>query len=89
MNCEELNKRYGAPGRIVFREGAQGYPIVALANQYGSAELSLFGAQVRIPLNLGRTRRIMAESRYAGPGSGRMVLKVLMAMDSPVAVFGA
>ena len=46
MNCEELNKRYGAPGRIVFRDGPQGYPIVALANQYGSAELSLFGAQV-------------------------------------------
>ncbi|MBR3820383.1 MAG: hypothetical protein IKJ37_02045 [Kiritimatiellae bacterium] len=45
-NCEELNKRYGTPGRIVFRDGPQGYPIVALANQYGSAELSLFGAQV-------------------------------------------
>lgn len=46
MNCEELNKRYGAPERIVFREGPQGTPIVALANQYGSAEISLFGAQV-------------------------------------------
>ena len=46
MNCEELNRRYGAPGRIVFREGPQGYPIAALANQYGSAEISLFGAQV-------------------------------------------
>lgn len=46
MNCEELNRRYGAPGRIVFREGPQGAPIVAIANQYGSAEISLFGAQV-------------------------------------------
>ena len=46
MNCEELNKWYGAPGRIVFREGPQGYPVVAIANQYGSAEVSLFGAQV-------------------------------------------
>lgn len=46
MNCEELNKRYGAPERIVFREGPQGFPIVALANQYGSAEISLYGAQV-------------------------------------------
>ena len=46
MNCEELNRRYGAPERIVFREGPQGTPIVALANQYGSAQVSLFGAQV-------------------------------------------
>lgn len=46
MNCEELNRRYGAPGRIVFRENAHGIPIVALANQYGSAEVSLYGAQV-------------------------------------------
>lgn len=46
MNCEELNKRYGAPERIVFREGPQGFPVVALANQYGSAEISLYGAQV-------------------------------------------
>jgi len=46
MNCEELNRRYGAPDRIVFRESAQGFTVAALANQYGSAEISLFGAQV-------------------------------------------
>ncbi len=46
MNYEELNRRYGAPGRIVFREDPQGIPVAALANQYGSAEISLFGAQV-------------------------------------------
>lgn len=46
MNCEELNRRYGAPERIVFRYGRQGSPVVALANQYGSAEVSLFGGEV-------------------------------------------
>ena len=46
MNCEELNRRYGAPDRIVFRGSAQGFTVAALANQYGSAEISLFGAQV-------------------------------------------
>ena len=46
MNCEELNKRYGAPGRIVFRDGPQGTPVAALANQYGSAEISIYGGQV-------------------------------------------
>lgn len=46
MNCEELNRRYGGPGRIVFRDGPQGHPVVSLANQYGSAVVSLYGAQV-------------------------------------------
>lgn len=45
MTCEELNRRYGAPGRIVFRENDEGVQIAALANQYGTAEISLYGAQ--------------------------------------------
>ena len=44
-DCEALNRRYGAPGRIVFRPSRHDAPIVVLANQYGSAEISLFGAQ--------------------------------------------
>lgn len=43
--CETLNRRYGAPGRIVFRPSRHGAPIAVLANQYGTAELALFGAQ--------------------------------------------
>ena len=45
MNCETLNRRYGAPGRIVFRPSHHDVPIVVLANQYGTAEISLLGAQ--------------------------------------------
>jgi len=44
--CAALNRRWGAPGRIVFRPSPMGHPIVALANQYGSCEVSLFGGQV-------------------------------------------
>jgi len=44
-DCEELNRRYGAPGRIVFRPSRHGSPIVVLANQYGSAEVALLGGQ--------------------------------------------
>ncbi len=44
-DCESLNRRYGAPGRIVFRPSRHGSPIVVLANQYGSAEVALLGAQ--------------------------------------------
>jgi len=44
-DCEDLNRRYGAPGRIVFRPSKHDAPIVVLANQYGSAEVALFGAQ--------------------------------------------
>ncbi len=46
VQIEELNTRFGAPGRIVFREGFAGYPNVALANKYGSAEIALLGANV-------------------------------------------
>ncbi len=46
QTVEELNKRYGAPGRIVFRPGHCGYPEVVLVNQYGSAEIALYGANV-------------------------------------------
>ena len=41
-----LNKRFGAPGRIAFRTGEAGLPIVALVNQYGSCEVSLYGGHV-------------------------------------------
>lgn len=46
MNIEELNKRFGAPGRIVFRTGYAGYPQVALANKYGTAEIALLGGNI-------------------------------------------
>lgn len=44
MTIDELNRRYGAPERIVFRAGHCGYPEVALCNKYGVAEVALLGA---------------------------------------------
>ena len=41
-----LNKRFGAPGRIAFRSGQAGLPIIALVNSVGSCEVSLYGAHV-------------------------------------------
>lgn len=46
MTVDQLNARYGAPGRIVFHEGFAGYPEVVLANKYGTAEVALLGANV-------------------------------------------
>lgn len=46
MNVDELNRRYGAPGRIVFHEGLAGYPEVVLSNKYGVAEIALLGGNV-------------------------------------------
>lgn len=46
MTIDELNRRYGAPGRIVFHEGLAGHPEVVLANKFGTAEISLLGANV-------------------------------------------
>ena len=46
MTCEQLNARFGAPGRIVFRDGFAGYPVAVLASKYGSAEIALLGGNV-------------------------------------------
>ena len=46
MTIEQLNSRYGAPGRIVFHPGHCGYPNVVLASKYGTAEVALMGANV-------------------------------------------
>ena len=44
-DCDALNSQFGAPGRIVFRPSRHDAPIAVLANQYGTAEIALFGAQ--------------------------------------------
>jgi len=46
MNVQQLNSRFGAPSRIAFRAGFAGYPEVVLACRYGTAEISLLGANV-------------------------------------------
>ncbi len=46
MTINELNTRFGAPGRIVFRQGHAGYPEVAITNKFGTAEIALLGANV-------------------------------------------
>ena len=46
MTVDQLNSRYGAPGRIVFREGFAGYPDVVIANKYGTATVALLGGNV-------------------------------------------
>lgn len=46
MTIEQLNARFGAPGRIVFRSGFAGYPDVVIANKFGTAEVALLGANV-------------------------------------------
>ena len=77
----------------MFRDGLQGYPIVALANQYGSAEVSLFGAQVlsykptgNFPVLL--TRQIMAAFRSVGHGLERMDRRGPMGMVLRGVAFG-
>ena len=68
QSVEELNSRYGAPGRIVFRTGFAGYPNVVVANRYGTAEVALLGANVLSyrPTGLGPVlfRPTKADSEY-------------------------
>ena len=46
MTIDELNRRFGAPGRIVFHPGHCGYPEVVISNKFGTAEIALLGANV-------------------------------------------
>ncbi len=46
QTVEMLNQKYGSPGRIVFREGPGGMPVVVLASPHGVCEVSLYGGQV-------------------------------------------
>ena len=46
MTIDELNRRFGAPGRIVFHPGHCGYPEVVISNKFGTAEVALLGANV-------------------------------------------
>lgn len=41
-----LNERYGASGRIIFREGPGGWPLAVLIAPQGTCEVSLYGGQV-------------------------------------------
>ncbi len=46
MTVDELNARFGAPGRIVFRAGFAGEANVVIASRYGTAEIALYGGNV-------------------------------------------
>ena len=46
MTIDQLNARFGAPGRIIFRVGHAGYPNVLVASRYGTAEVALLGGNV-------------------------------------------
>jgi len=46
MDIAQLNTRYGAPGKIVFKDGLGGRPNVVIASKFGTAEISLLGANV-------------------------------------------
>lgn len=45
-SIEALNKRFGAAGRVAFREGPGGWPLAVLAGPTGACEVSLYGGQV-------------------------------------------
>ncbi len=41
-----LNRTYGSPGRIAFREGPAEAPLLCLANGHGACEVALYGGQL-------------------------------------------
>lgn len=61
-----LNQRFGSPGRIAFRAGEAGLPIVSLAGKYGSCEVSLYGGHVLgyTPVGLGPVLFLSKKSAF-------------------------
>lgn len=68
----QLNKRFGAAGRIAFRAGTHGLPIVALAGPHGACEVSLYGGQVLSYKPLGHTP-VLFMSRKAVYEAGKPI----------------
>jgi glucose-6-phosphate 1-epimerase len=60
-----LNQRFGAPGRIAFRTGEAGLPIVSLINTYGSCEVSLYGGHVLAYRPIGHSPVIFVSQKSA------------------------
>jgi glucose-6-phosphate 1-epimerase len=67
-----LNQRFGAPGRIAFRTGVVGLPIVSLINKYGSCEVSLYGAHLLAYRPIGHGPVIFM-SQKSGLASGKPI----------------
>ncbi|MBQ7190786.1 MAG: D-hexose-6-phosphate mutarotase [Kiritimatiellae bacterium] len=64
---DKLNKRFGAKVRIGFRLDSCGFPVAALVCKYGSAEISLYGAQVMTyrPVGHGPVLFLSKKSEFA------------------------
>lgn len=63
MNIDQLNSRFGAPGRIVFRIGHCGYPEAVLASRFGVAEVALLGGNVLSYRPTGHSETIFRPSK--------------------------
>ncbi len=63
MDIEQMNAKFGAPGRLVFRQGHCGYPNVVLVNKYGTAEVALLGGNVLSYRPTGHSEVIFRPSR--------------------------
>jgi D-hexose-6-phosphate mutarotase len=45
-DIDQLNLRFGTPGRIAFRTHEGGFPVVSLVNRFGACEVSFYGGHV-------------------------------------------
>jgi len=46
IDLNELNRKFGAAGRIAFRESAYGLPEMVLVNGHGHCDISIYGGQI-------------------------------------------
>ena len=68
-----LNRNYGSPERIAFREGPAGYPLISLAESRGSCEIALYGAHVLSYRPTGQNPVLWMSRRSARVSAGKPI----------------
>ena len=68
-----LNRNYGAPERIAFREGPAGFPLLSLADSRGSCEIALYGAHVLGYRPTGQSPVLWMSKRSAHVAAGQPI----------------
>jgi glucose-6-phosphate 1-epimerase len=68
-----LNRNYGSPERIAFRECPAGHPLISLADSRGSCEIALYGAHVLSYRPTGQNPVLWRSKRSAKVASGKPI----------------
>ena len=68
-----LERNYGSPGHIAFREGPAGYPLISLEESRGTCEIAFYGAHVLSYRPTGQSPVLWMSKRSARVAAGKPI----------------